>query len=176
MTDRESEEQAILDQLGRDFLRSLADKDAGRLDDAESTLRDILRTEPRLPEPHLELGRILLDTDRLGEAETHAREGLSHLETAGPWTDDLPDTVVMALAHALLAEVLRRRADEDDVVFGDPATFQGLLDESRRHFDQAAALDPSDAYSSYHAFFLGVPGAALPGDAPAPEPPVEPDA
>ena len=63
--------------------------------------------------------------------------------------------VVMALCCALLAEVLRRRADEDNVIFGDPAEFKRIVEESQVFFQRASALDPSDEYSSYHAFFLG---------------------
>src|SRR5690606_14016770 len=132
--------------------------DAGDLDGAEDELRAILKVEPRLAEPHLELARVLLDTDRLSEAEAHAREGLQHLESGGQWTDEVPENVLLALGHALLAEVLRRRADEDDVIFGDPDEFRGLVEESRVHFARAAELDPSDEYASYHAFFLGPAG------------------
>ncbi len=103
----------------------------------------------------MELARVLLDTDRLKEAESHAREALDHLENAGPWTDELPPNTIHALAYALLAETLRRIADEDDVIFGNPVRFQQLLDESQKSFAKAAELDPSDDYSSYHAFFLG---------------------
>lgn len=145
-----------LDALGERFMAALRAKEAGDLDAAEDELRAILRTEPRLPEPHLELGRILLDTDRLDEAETHAREALTHLEASGPWTEEVPENVVGGLAWGLLAEVLRRIADEDDVIFGDPARFKALVAESQRAFAKAASLDPSDEYASYHAFFLGV--------------------
>lgn len=149
------QEDDVLAELAPRFLTALAHKDAGRFDEAEEILRDLLKIEPRLPEPHLELARLLLDTDRLDHAESHAREAVAHLQAGGQWTEDLPENVVKALAHAVLAEVLRRRADEDDVIFGDPERWRALLEESRQHFDQAAALDPDDSYSSYHAFFLG---------------------
>lgn len=157
-THRDAEEAERLEALGPRFLAALQRKDAGDLDGAEDELRAILKAEPRLPEPHLELARVLLDTDRLTEAEAHAREGLSHLEAGGQWTDEVPEAVLLALANALLAEVLRRRADEDDVIFGDPAAFHALLEESQRRFGRAAELDPSDEYASYHAFFLGPKG------------------
>lgn len=160
-------EQEVLDALGERFLQALSDKDGGRLDAAEDTLREILAVEPRLPEPHLELARLLLDTDRVGEAEPHAREALRFLEAGGQWVEELPAEVVLALAHATLAEILRRRADEDDVIFGEPEAFRALLAESKVHFEQAATLDPSDAYSSYHAFFLGPGGASSQADEPA---------
>lgn len=158
----DAEEQARLGALGERFMAALTDKDAGRLDDAEEALRAIVRTEPRLPEPHLELARVLLDSGRLTDAEAHAREGIQHMEATGPWVEDIPSNVLEAMAQRLLAEVLRRRADEDDVIFGDPATFHGLVRESKDAFAKAAELDPSDEYSNYYAFYLG-PDEADPG-------------
>jgi tetratricopeptide (TPR) repeat protein len=155
MTDPDEDEKKKLDELGRRFLAALGHKDAGRTDEAEDALRAILRQEPRLAEPRLELARIQLDTDRLDEAEDHAREALDVLEKGGQWTDDVPEAVVTALAHATLAEILRRKADEDDVIFGDPAAFKALVDDAKAHFAKAAALDPSDEYASYYAVFMG---------------------
>lgn len=144
-----------LEALGRQFMGAITAKDRGDVDAAEDAFRAILKAEPRLPEPHIELARLLLDTDRLSEAEPHAREGLAHLEQSGPWTDELPEHIVKGVAHALLAEILRRIADEDDVIFGDPERFRALVDESKDQFAKAAALDADDSYSSYYAFFLG---------------------
>ena len=154
----EDAERAMLDDLGARFMQALTWKDAGSIDDAEDALRAIVKAEPRLPEPQLELARLLLDSDRLADAETHAREGLSHLEQTGPWTDELPENVVKGVAHALLAEILRRIADEDDVIFGDPDRFRQLVEESKQHFETASRLDSDDSYSSYYAFFLGEAG------------------
>ncbi|MFT6146105.1 MAG: tetratricopeptide (TPR) repeat protein [Myxococcota bacterium] len=148
-------EQAELDRLSGIFITALSAKEQGKFDAAEELLRDILRSEPRLAEPHMELARILLDTDRLKPAESEAREALDQLSATGPWLDEIPGATVHAIAHALLAEVLRRRADEDEVIFGDPEVFTGLLDEARKHFDLARKLDPSDEYASFHAVFLG---------------------
>lgn len=161
-------EQSALEALEPRFLQALASRDRGALDDAEEALRAILKLEPRLPEPHLELARILLDTERVPAAEPHAREALRHLEAGGQWTDELPENVLQSVAHALLAEVLRRLAESDEVIFGPPDRFEALLAESRQHFAAAAALDPTDATASYYAFFLGPgrgQGAAGPDDA-----------
>lgn len=154
----DNQETGALDALGKRFLAALADKDAGRIDRAEDELRAILALEPRIAEPRIELARILLDTDRIEEAEEHAREGLAHLIASGVWIEDIPPNVVLGLAHALLAEVLRRRADDDDVIFGDAAIWKGLIEESKTHFAKAAEHDPADEYASYHAFFLGLKG------------------
>lgn len=164
MNDHEALEQKQLEALSQKFLNALKEKDAGKIDEAEDSLREVLTTEPRLAEPRMELARILLETDRLTEAESHAREALTQLEETGPWTEEIPQNVLQGLSHALLAEVLRRLADEDDVIFGDPAVFHALVKESQEHFERAAKLDASDDYSSYHAFFLGAPGVRLIGD------------
>lgn len=157
MHDYEQDEAEQLALLQTRFVEALRLKDAGKLDDAEDIFREILAKEPRLPEPRMELARVLLDTERITDAEAHAREALAQLEAGGQWTDDLAEEVVQALCHGLLAEILRRRADADDVIFGDPAAFRALVEESKQHFERAAALDPSDEYSSYYAFFLGQP-------------------
>ena len=161
-------EEEVLSRLGAQFLAALTAKEAGRIDDAEDALRAIIAAEPRLGEPHLELARLMLDTDRVTDAEAYAREAIAHLEATGVWLDDVAPATIQALAHATLAEALRRRADEDDVLFGDPANFHAIVAEARQHFEAAHALDPSDAYSSYHAFFLGIPGTktVLPGESP----------
>lgn len=169
MSESPPPEAEVMADLAARFLQAIQDKDRGDLDRAEEQLRDILRVEPRLAEPHMELSRILLDTDRLPEAEPHAREALTQLERGGQWTEDVPESVLRGLAHALLAEILRRRADEDDVLFGDPEAFHALVREAQEHFQRAAALDPDDSYSSYHAFFLGDPqgaGKVLPATQP----------
>jgi tetratricopeptide (TPR) repeat protein len=168
MTDdpHENERLAALEDR---FLAALADKEAGKIDRAEEAFRAILDVEPRLPEPRMELARILLDTDRLEEAEEHARSALQWLESGGQWTDMIPENVLSALSHALLAEVLRRHADEDDIIFGDPERFKALVAESKSHFQKAAALDPADEYASYHAFFLGLEAHEKEGEKPEDE-------
>jgi len=151
-------EEDALASLGPRFLQALGLKEAGRVDDAEEALVAILKEEPRLPEPRMELARIHLDTERIDTAEEHARTALEHLESGGQWTDMLPEEVLLSVAHALLAEILRRRLEEDAVIFGDPAEFKALLAESKTHFARARELDPTDETSSYYAFFLGPEG------------------
>lgn len=154
-------EQALLDELGERFLMALRLKDGAKFDQAEDELRAILRREPRLAEPRMELARILLDTDRLDDAMEQAREAISVLEKHGSWTEEVEENVVRAIAHATLAEILRRKADEDDVIFGDPEIFRAMVAEAKSHFEQAATLDPNEDMSSYYAFFLGIPGAEI---------------
>ncbi len=151
-------EAGALDQLGVRFTAALQAKDDGKIDVAEDELRTLISEEPRLGEPHLELARLLLDTERLAEAEDHAREAIEQFERSGTWIEAIPANIIRGLAHATLAEILRRKAEEDDVIFGDAAEFHALIAESKQHFEKAAEFDPSDEYASYHAFFLGASG------------------
>lgn len=152
------EEEARLKALGDQFMDALDLKRAGQIDKAEDVLLKILNAEPRLPEPRMELARLHLDTDRVASGEEHARLALESLEAGGQWVDALPADTLLALAHALVAESLRRRLDQDEVIFGPPEAFKAMLAEAKQHFARAGELDPSDEYSSYHAYFLGPAG------------------
>lgn len=147
MADRE----AHLDSLQPRFMAALALREKGKVDEAIDLLRGVLRDEPRLAEPRMELARIHLDTGRLEEAEIEAREAIRLLESGGQWTDDLPENVVQAIAWATLGEILKERAATDEVVFGPEETFRELLEQSRAAFARAHALDPSDAASEVSA-------------------------
>jgi len=163
----EEDEHRALAALEPKFMTALKAIEDNRVDTAEDLLKAILIVEPRLPEPHMELARVYLAMERLEEAEEHARMAVEMLENTGPWLDGIEDEVVASLGHALLAEVLRRRLEEDDVIFGDPNEFRRLTRESQEHFATAARLDPSDETSSYYAFFMGTPEEMnLPGASP----------
>ena len=158
--------EAHLEGLGEQFLKALEVRNAGRVDEAVESLLSILRIEPRLAEPRLELGRIYLETGRLEEAEAEAREAIRILDAGGAWTEDVPEELLQAMGWALLGETLKEQASSDDVVFGDdPTRFSELLAQSRVAFARAAELDPSDLASLANAEELGD----------LPEPPAETD-
>jgi tetratricopeptide (TPR) repeat protein len=144
-----------LASLGPRFLEGLNARAAGRVDAALEIFAAILKDEPRLAEPRLEIARIWLEMGRLEDAEEEAREALRILEAGGQWTDEIPEPVLQALAWALLGEILKEKASSDEVVFGDPAVFTELLEQSRAAYARAAALDPTDATSSVNAMELG---------------------
>lgn len=146
------------------FMEGLERVRQGRHQDAMKIFREILGVEPRLPEPRLELARVLLDVGRLEDAEAEAREALLRLESGGQWTEELPENVVKGLAEGLLAEILRQRADSDEVVFGDPRRFKALAREARARFARAAQLDPENQHAHYHAFFMGLDEQGKPVD------------
>ena len=157
--------EAHLDGLGERFLLALAAREKGDVDEAAEALRAILRIEPRLPEPQMELARLLLEAGQLDEAEERAREAIQLLESGGQWTDDVPEPVVQSLAWDLLGEILRTQADQDEVVFGDPDAWKALIGEARDAFKRAAALDPDNEHA-VHAAFGFDPGDAVERDEP----------
>lgn len=157
-----SEPQSPFQELERQFMAAVRARNAGEVDQALDLFETILAQEPRMAEVHIELAHIGIDTGRLEDAEGHARRALELLAGSGLWLETFELTTVTSVAHSLLAEALRRRADEDDIIFGDPATFMALVKEAKQHFDRAAELDPGDATSSYYAFYLGNPDRELP--------------
>jgi tetratricopeptide (TPR) repeat protein len=147
----EDPDQPSLSALEADFLKALELREKGQSEEARSRLAEIIRLEPRLPEPHLELGRILLEAERLEDAEAEVREAIALLEKGGQWLENLPDLVVQALAWALLGEILKERAATDEVVFGPPERFHAMLAASRAAFKRAHELDPEDLASALTA-------------------------
>lgn len=137
------------------FLKALEARANGRIDAARELFADILRIEPRLAEPRMELGRIHLETGRLDDAEVEAREALRILEAGGQWSMDVPEPVMLALAWALLGAILKEQAATDEVVFGDPAVFEERIRQSRVAFARAAELDPADTISALNAAEMG---------------------
>lgn len=137
------------------FLKALDARSNGRIDTARELFADILKIEPRLAEPRMELGRIHLETGRLDDAEVELREAIRILELGGQWTMDVPEPVMLALAWALLGEILKEQAAGDDVVFGEPEVFEERIRQSRAAFARAAELDPSDSISALNAAELG---------------------
>lgn len=144
--------ESHLEGLGQRFLLAMAARDKNDLDAAAELLRSVLRVEPRLGEPQMELARILLETEQLDEAEEHAREAVRIFEGGGQWTDDLPENVVLSMAWDLLGEILRSKADSDEVVFGDPGRFEGLMTEAKAAFLAAVRLDPTNEHAATWAF------------------------
>ena len=144
------------DTFGPQFLAALEKRRSGDVSGAEEMLKQILQSEPRLPEPRLELGHIYLEAGRIPEAESEIREALRWLQQGGHWVEDLSESQTLSLGHGLLGEVLRARCETDEAVFGDEEDFRALLKESRTHFEKAAKLDPENKYAAHHAVFLGL--------------------
>lgn len=152
--DAEHRPEPHLAALGPRFLKGLALRAAGKIDEALEIFNQVLLAEPRLPEPRMERGRIRLEMGQLDDAETDVREAIRVLDGGGQWSEDVAENVVQALAWGLLGEILKEQASTDDVVFGDEATFRTLLAQSRAAFARAAELDPTDTTSQINALEL----------------------
>lgn len=155
------ENEQLLEALQEQFLAALEYHRRGDVDSAVKLLEGVLQGEPRLAEPRLELGRIELEMEHLEEAELQTREALRILLAGGQWVDDISEEQMLSVAHGQLAEVLRLRADSNEVVFGDPEVFKTMLAEAKAHFDESSRLDPDNAHAGYFAFQMegedGVP-------------------
>ncbi len=149
--DADSVAEPHLEGLGARFMQALDAVRAGRLDEAAEELRAVLKVEPRLAEPRIELARLHLQTGQLDEAADQAEEAVKILESGGQWTEDLPEDTVLSMAWNIRAEALRQQADRDEVVFGDPAEWERLMTLSREAFAEAARLDPSNEHARYWA-------------------------
>lgn len=147
-------ESAHLQGLDQRFLAALGARQRGDVDTAAELLRGVLKVEPRLAEPHMELANLLLEAGQIDEAREHADEAVRLLEGGPPWLEDPPPHVLQSLAWNLLGEALRRKADSDEVVFGDPEVFKQLMAQSRSAFAKAAALDPTNAHADHWSFSL----------------------
>jgi tetratricopeptide (TPR) repeat protein len=152
MTDHEIDHnEAHLKGLGDRLMLALRLRESSQVDKAAEVLLGILKAEPRLAEPRLELARILLDTKQLDEARSHADEACRILESGGQWTDEVPENVLRSMAFGLLGEIIRRQADSDAIVFGEPETWRALQAESEAAFKKARALDPENNHADYWA-------------------------
>ena len=145
------EDEQHLDGLDKQFLDGVKALEAGDVDGAAETFRRILKQEPRLAEPRVELGRILIETGQLQEAEAEIREAIRILEGGGLWIETLEEHQVKSVAFGMLAEALRQLAETDEVVFGDPEAWRKIVDESHAAFRKARELDPENAHADYWA-------------------------
>jgi len=120
-------------------------------DKAREHLEEIVRKEPRLAEPHLELGHMAIDAGDLGDAEAHVRLAVEQLERGNQWVDDLPADQLLGFAHNLLGEILFARADLLSTS-DDRAAFDDLWNQAADEFARAHQLDPENPDAKRNAF------------------------
>ncbi len=154
----EQQETENLKRLEIQLQAALELRRKGEIDKAAEALKGILKSEPRLAEPRLELASILLHAGQLEEAEGHAEEAISILESGGQWTDEIPENVLLSMAWSLLGESVRRQAESDAVVFGDPEEWKNLMERTKEAFKKAETLDTDNTHASEWAFGLQLAG------------------
>ena len=150
------QDEAHLDGLGGLFFEGCKRMQDGDVDAAAESFRRILKAEPRLAEPRIELARILLETTQLKDAEAEIREAIRILESGGQWIENISPNQLQSVAYGILAEVLRVMSQSDEAVFGDPESWRKLVDEAHAVFKKARELDPDNAHADYWAGGLDV--------------------
>ena len=110
---------------------------------AKDQFKQVLRADPRLPEPYLELAIISREEQDLDLAIDETRMGLELLEKGGQWVDTLPNHVVLAHARNLLAELLVEAAQQGDIPI-QPDVFEPMWNEAVALFESAQETDPDN--------------------------------
>ncbi len=124
------------------FIAAMEARGSGESVRARELFRALLKEDPRLAEPYLELSTLAGEAEDWEEAEALARTGVDLLKAGGQWTDDLAEEEMMAFALNLLGEVLMHRAEED--LMTDPEAFQGRWNEAAALFREALRHHPRD--------------------------------
>ena len=133
------------------WLAAVAARQEGDDEQARKHLGAIIRQEPRLAEPHLELGHMAIAEGDLEEAETHIRLAVEQLERGNQWVDDLPADQLLSFAHNLLGEVLVARADPL-CTSEDQEEFEALWNQAADAYARALQLDPENPDAKRNAF------------------------
>ena len=131
------------------FREGLAARQAGQRAAAVGAYRAILKRDPRLAEPYLELATLAAEDGDLDEAEALARSGVAQLRLGNQWTDDLGEGQLLAFALNLLGEVLLQKAE--DTIEVDTPAFVAQWNEASTLFREALAHDPADAHARSNA-------------------------
>lgn len=129
---------------------ALTAREQGRDEDAEKLLSELLRTEPRIAEAHLELAQMSVLKEDLEEAEARAREGVRILRSGGQWILAVSEEVMLAFALNLLGEVLVRRAQGDEMFLTKRPEFVSIWNEAAVVFEEAEKLDPDSEDIRYN--------------------------
>jgi len=141
----------MTEELQELWLAAVEARQEGDDDKARKHFKEIVRKEPRLAEPHLELGHMAIADGDLAEAEAHVRLAVEQLERGNQWVDDLPADQLLSFAHNLLGEVLFARADLLSTS-DDRDTFDDLWNQAADAFARAEQLDPENPDAKRNAF------------------------
>ena len=87
-------EAAEIEPMQALFMAAMEHRQHGNPKKAEVCLLEIVKKEPRLPEPHLELAHIYHAQEQYDEARTHIEQAVQYLENGGQWLD-LPESEII---------------------------------------------------------------------------------
>jgi len=142
--DNMDEPEVHLQELGPQLEQALALRGAGKDEEAIVLLREILKAEPRLAEPRLELSHIAASASDWREAEAQARLAVDTLRGGGQWTLDLEANELLSFALNLLGEVVVRGLEEGDLLMTNRPEFVERWNEASGFFREALEGDNSN--------------------------------
>ncbi|MCP4867662.1 MAG: hypothetical protein GY898_02965 [Proteobacteria bacterium] len=137
-------DQSVLDALTPKMQTALELRQNGQHDRAEKLFREILRSEPRLAEPRLELAHLAAGREDWGEAQDQARIAVTTLIAGGQWTMDVDPAPLLSFAMNLLGETLVRAIEGGDLFLRDKDKFESVWNEASVLFTEAKKLDPTN--------------------------------
>ena len=109
--------------------------------EAEKIYQAILRDEPRLAEPRLELSHMAAMREDWPEAQEQARTAVDCLRRGGAWTVDLKADELLSFSLNLLGEVMVRSVEEGDLFLTDRPRFVEIWNEANGYFLEAVELN-----------------------------------
>ncbi len=125
------------------FIAAMEHRQQGQTKKAEICLLEIVRKEPRLPEPHLELAHIYFSIEQLDDARSHIEQAVQYLENGGQWLE-VPEKELLSMAYLIQGSIYRNLADQDEIVFGEQKTYIEYINRAKNAFNKANLLDPSN--------------------------------
>ena len=143
------DEENYTNALIKKFEQAMEARQKNDLDSCCELLLHIIKNEPRLPEPHLELANIYLLIEKLEDARVHIEEAITYLENGGQWTDmDL--NLILSLAYSTKSEVYHALADRDEIVLSvNEVEFVRLITISKNAKKKANELNPNQQLENY---------------------------
>ena len=146
-------EEQVLKQLEFKFLEAIKADQENNLDKAQQLYLGILKVEPRLVEPNLELANIAIRRSQYEEAQTFAEEAVRLCGLQGHWLENFTDNQLLCMAYSLLGESLRMQAQNDDIVFHQPERFTELIKQAKDAYQKAVEADPSNEFAQHWGGF-----------------------
>jgi tetratricopeptide (TPR) repeat protein len=119
-------------------------REQGNDAEAKKLFEEILKEDPRLAEPRLELAHMAALTEEWEEAQAQARLAVEILKRGGQWTQDVVPEVLLGFALNLLGELVVRPLEEGDLFLTDRPRFDTSWNEASTLFGLAIAADPSN--------------------------------
>ena len=125
--DENINEENYTNALIKKFEQALEARENNDIDSCCELLLHIIKNEPRLPEPHLELANIYLIIEKLEDARVHIEEVITYLENGGQWTE-IDVNTLLSLAYSTKSEIYHALADRDEIVLNsNEAEFTRLI-------------------------------------------------